>query len=357
MFLGIDLGTGSAKALLLVEDGRTVAEARHGYPLESPRPGWVEASPEMWWRAVGAVVRDAVRGRAADVSALGLSGQMHGVVLCNAAGRPLRPAILWADGRAEAELEPYRRLSPALRRKLANPLAAGMAGPSLLWLRDQEPEVYRQARWALQPKDWLRLKLTGEACAEPSDASATLLYDLPGNIWALDVAEALGLRTDWLAPLQASSEIASSLLPEAARQLGLRAGLPVAAGAADTAAALGSGLSRGQVQLGIGSGAQLISLQREARAHRGVHLYRDAAAGYYALAAIQNAELALEWVRQMLGYSWPEMERALAVTGSEGVTFLPYLTGAHPPPRPARPRRLVRPQPAPHPGPPRSSSL
>ncbi len=332
MLLGIDLGTGSVKALLLAEDGRIVVEASRGYALETPQPGWAETSPEKWWQAVGAAVREVVRGRAAGVSAIGLSGQMHGVVLSGTGGQPLRPAILWADTRSEAELEPYRQLSPTLRHKLANPLVTGMAGPSLLWLRAHEPEIYHRARWALQPKDWLRLKLTGEAHAEPSDASATLLYDLAADDWTFDVADALGLRIDWLAPLQASGRVAGYLLSEAAEHLGLSAELPVAAGAADTAAAaLGSGLRGGQVQLSSGSGAQLISLQSEARALPGVHLYRDTRAGYYALAAIQNAGLALEWVRKILDYTWPEMEQALTLPGSEGLTFLPYLTGERTP--------------------------
>jgi xylulokinase len=188
----------------------------------------------------------AIGSRGARVAALGLSGQMHGVVLVDGRGRPSRPAVLWADARSGEQLASYRRLDESILRRLANPPAVGMAGPSLLWLRDHEPGAYASARWALQPKDWLRLRLTGEAAAEPSDASATLLYDLFTDGWDYAAAESLGLRPGLLAPLVASGSVAGSLTPEAAHALGLPAGLPVAAGAADTAPAmLGGGLLRG----------------------------------------------------------------------------------------------------------------
>jgi xylulokinase len=216
-----------------------------------------------------------------------------------------------------------------------------MAGPSLLWLRDHEPGVYSSARWALQPKDWLRLRLTGEAAAEPSDASATLLYDLIADDWAYPVVEALGLRAGLLAPLVASAGVAGTLTEEAASGLGLRAGIPVAAGAADTAAAmLGGGLLLpGAVQLTVGTGAQIVTPKNasEPDPHERTHLYRSATANppglWYSMAAIQNAGLALEWVRKVLGVSWEEVyEEAFAVPpGAGAVVFLPYLSGERTP--------------------------
>jgi len=338
MLLGLDLGTGSAKALLLDTYGRVVGEGRGAYPVDAPRAGWAETDPKAWWTGVVAAVRRAALGREAEVEALGLSGQMHGTVLCDAQGEPLRPAVLWADSRASAHLRAYRALSERDRRRLANPLTVGMAGPTLLWLCDHEGEVYGAARWALQPKDWLRLKLTGEAYAEPSDASATLLYDLPADGWAFDIAEALGLRADLLAPLVPSSQIAGHLAPAAADALGLPSGLPVAAGAADTAAALlGSGLVRpGEVQLTVGTAAQIAAVRERPVVDSSLrtHLYRAATPeGFYALAAMQNAGVALGWVRRVLGLSWEAMyAEAFAVpAGAEGVTFLPYLTGERTP--------------------------
>src|SRR5215208_2204587 len=161
MLLGLDLGTSSLKALLLDEGGAPLGEGSASYAVRAPRAGWAESSPEDWWAAVLEATTAAVGRRGAEVKALGLSGQMHGVVLADELGLPLRSAVLWADARSGAELAAYRRLDEDLGRQLANPPAVGMAGPSLLWLRDQEPDAYTSARWALQPKDWLRLRLTG----------------------------------------------------------------------------------------------------------------------------------------------------------------------------------------------------
>src|SRR5918995_6781154 len=237
MLFGLDLGTSSVKALLLTDDGAVLGEGSASYAVSAPRPGGAESSPEDWWEAVVEATVSAVGLRGAEVTALGLSGQMHGVVLTDERGLPLRSAVLWADARSGGELAAYRELDGDLDRRLANPPAVGMAGPSLLWLRDQEPGVFTSARWALQPKDWLRLRLTGEAAAEPSDASATLLYDLRHDDWDHPVVETLGLRPSLLAPLVASADVAGTLTREAAESLGLRAGLPVAAGGGDTPAA------------------------------------------------------------------------------------------------------------------------
>lgn len=338
MLLGIDLGTGSVKALLLHPEGTVQAEASHAYPVQSPKPGWAETDPEAWWDAVAMAVRQVVAHASQPVEAIGLSGQMHGVVLTDEQGQPLRPAILWADLRSSDVLDVYEQLPSNLRLQLANPITAGMAGPTLVWLRQEEPDIYAAARWALQPKDWLRLRLTGEVAAEPSDASGTLLYDVRSDQWAFEVMEALHLRTDWLPALIPSSRIAGHLSPQAAHHLGLEAGLPVVTGAADTAAAmLGSGLvDAGAVQLTVGSGAQIITplAQPQVDDTLRTHLFRAALPGQcYRLAAIQNAGLALEWVRGILGLSWPEVYEATNAVplGCDGLTFLPYLTGERTP--------------------------
>jgi len=320
------------------ENGEAVGEGSAPYEVRAPRPGWAESSPGEWWDAVLQATGTAVGGRGAGVTALGLSGQMHGVVLADGGGSPLRPAVLWADARSGAELAAYGGLDESLRSRLANPPAVGMAGPSLLWLRDNEPEAYAAARWALQPKDWLRMRLTGEAAAEPSDASATLLYDLPADDWSHAVVDHLGLRAELFAPLVSSADVAGRLTAEAAEDLGLPRGLPVAAGAADTAAAmLGVGLLQtGPAQLTIGTGGQIVTPREspEVDPHLSTHLYRGALPGlWYSMAAIQNAGLALEWVRKILGVSWSEVydEAFAAPPGSGGVTFLPYLSGERTP--------------------------
>ena len=338
MFLGIDLGTSSLKALVLDVDGAIVGTASAPYPMTAPQPGWAESNPQDWWDAAGPAVCQAAGGHGSDIAAIGLAGQMHGVVLSDDAGQPLRPAILWPDGRTRRQLETYRELGAEHRRRLGNPLATGMAGPTLLWLRDNERAHYRRAHWALQPKDWLRLRLTKEAASEPSDASATLLYDMTTDYWATELLDALDLRLDFLAPIRESAEICGLLTPAAADHLGVRPNLPVVGGAADTAAAALAGglLEPGPVQLTIGSGAQVVAprdrvaIDPTAR----THCYRAAAPErWYAMAAMQNAGLALEWVRTILGTTWDEMyAEAFAVApAAEGLVFLPYLTGERTP--------------------------
>jgi len=338
MFLGIDLGTSSLKALVLDVDGAIVGSAAAPYSMSAPQPGWSESDPQDWWQAAATAAKQAAGDHAADIAAIGLSGQMHGVVLSDDLGQPLRPAILWPDLRTRRQLDPYRELGEDLRRKLANPPATGMAGPTLLWLRDHERPQYRAAQWALQPKDWLRLRLTHEAATEPSDASGTLLYDLTTDYWAKDVLGALDLRLDLLAPIRESAEICGVLTRGAAEHLGVRPNLPVVGGAADTAAAaLAGGLvDPGPVQLTIGSGAQVVAprnrLAIDATAR--THVYRAAAPDrWYAMAAMQNAGLALEWVRTTLGASWADVyAEAFAVpAGAQGLIFLPYLTGERTP--------------------------
>ncbi|MBA2770045.1 MAG: xylulose kinase, partial [Sporichthyaceae bacterium] len=339
--LGIDLGTSSVKAALVDLEGHLLTAVSVGYPVAHPRPGWAETDPALWWAAI----RDAVRQASNDVTgaepvAIGLSGQMHGLVATDAAGAAVRPALLWSDARAVDELAIYRRLPAEVRGRLRNPLSPGMAGPLLGWLARHEPASFAATRWALQPKDWVRARLTGEVRAEPSDASATLLYDIPGDRWDHDVLAALGVDPGVLAPLlPTSGSHAGTLLPEVANDLGLAPDLPVAAGAADTAAAaLGSGLVKpGTAALTIGSGVQLVMPVAELIAagddNPVTHLYRAATdTGWYAMAAGLNAGLALDWVRTVLGVSWPQLYAAAdGELRPSDPMFLPHLSGERTP--------------------------
>ena len=203
--LGLDLGTSSAKAVVIDTGGTVLAQASAGYAVTSARAGYAESEPAHWWTAVSACAREAVHAAGARPSAIGLSGQMHGLVLASRDGEPLRPALLWADSRATGSLRAYRLLGVRALARLANPLAPGMTGPLLKWVAEHEPRTYSRARWALQPKDWIRARLTGEFHAEPSDASASLLYDVPGDRWDLEVVSALGLEASLLAPLLPSA--------------------------------------------------------------------------------------------------------------------------------------------------------
>jgi xylulokinase len=337
--LGIDLGTSSAKAVVLDTGGRVRAQASAGYAVTSAAAGYAESDPADWWDAVTACTRAAVTA-AGDVqlAAIGLSGQMHGLVMTSADGRALRPALLWADSRATGALAAYRRLPRAALDRLANPLAPGMTGPMLAWVAAHEPSVYAAARWALSAKDWIRARLTGEFRAEPSDASATLLYDVSGDRWDLEVVQALGLDAGLLAPLLPSAAApAGRLTAGAAAELGLPAGLVVAAGAGDTAAAaLGSGMSgESGIQLTVGTGAQVIRPRTVPvnRAEAGVHLYRLATPdGWYQMGATLSAGLSLNWVREVLNASWEELyASASGLPASGDPIFVPHLSGERTP--------------------------
>jgi len=337
--LGIDLGTSQVKALLCGPDGRVLGKGIAAYSVRAPRAGWAEIDPEDWWEATAAAVREAGAADRAgrDIAGLAVVGQMHGAVLTDAGGTALRPAILWLDRRSSAEVGNYRRLPADLRSALGNPPSPGMAGPTLLWLSRHEPGTYGRARWLLQPKDWLRLRLTGEAASEPTDASATLLYDLGRGRWATEVAAALGLRTDLLPPLRSPAEVAGHLTPGAAARLGLRPGLPVAAGAGDTAASvLAAGLpGPGWALLTLGTGGQWVVPVTSADPAAGgldpsgqTNLFCAADGGAYRLAAAQNVGVTLDWVASILRTDWPELYgTAGRPWRPDTPVFLPYLAG------------------------------
>ncbi|SAK45526.1 xylulokinase [Caballeronia fortuita] len=327
-FLGIDLGTGSLKLAIVDEGGREIASSSAAYAVTSAQPGWAETSVDAWYAVLvdaasrlPANEREAVRG-------IGFSGQMHGVVPADANGRALRPAMLWPDTRARALLD-------AWPEPQANPVAPGMAGPLLRWLASNEPHIAAQTRWALQPKDWLRVKLGGTFATDASDACATALAH-PSGEWDEALIDRLGLPREWFAPLAASHGNGGALSAAAASALGLKAGIPMATGAGDTpCAALGSGLSAsGDALLTTGTGGQIVVMCADALAPaHGLHTYRAATGAWYRMAAMQNVGVALEMVRGWLGYaSWREAyDDAFAAPASASVGFLPYLSGERSP--------------------------
>jgi xylulokinase len=343
-FLGIDLGTSSVKVILTDRTGRELTSSSAEYSISRPEPDWAEIDPEDWWVAIGKAVHRVLAAKpSARPAGIGLSGQMHGVVLCGADGTTVRPAILWADARAEAELDVYRQLPEPVRNRLANPLSPGMAGPQLAWLQRHEPGSMAAARWAVQPKDWIRARLTGRFAAEPSDASATLLYDVLRQDWDDDVVAALNIRRELLPDQLAFAGVkAGDLLPQAADDLGLRQGITIAAGASDTAAAmLGAGLVEpGVAQLTIGTGVQVVmatdpptSYSVGSLAPPVTHLYRSATPnGWYAMAAGLNGGQTLDWVRGILGVGWSELYAAAERPPlPDDPIFLPHLVGERTP--------------------------
>ena len=339
--LGIDLGTGSTKAGLVDDEGRLVATARADHAIESPRAGWSESDPEGWWASAKQAVTGVLGSSpGARVRSIGVCGQMHGVVLCDASAVPTRAAVLWADRRALPLLDSLgRRLAPDLAA-LANPLTPGMAGPVLAALQHSEPQTIANARWVLQPKDWLRFRMTRRACTEPSDCSATLMWDIPADTWRDHAREVFEVPAGLLPPVLPSAAVAGQLQPAEASALGLPPGIPVATGAADAAAALlGAGVRAGQAQLSVGTGGQITILLAAPvlDASRRTHLYRaadhDTQRNWYAMAAIQNAGLAIDWALRVLGATPEDAARAVhsSPPGAHGVCFHPYLTGERTP--------------------------
>lgn len=337
MFLGIDLGTGSLKCLLMDEAGATVAQASAAYASDAPAPGQGEIPVERWTTGLRQALTGLPGQARRAVRAIGLSGQMHGLVLVDAQGTALRPALLWTDQRAAD----WQTRVPVAA--CGNPFAPGMAGPMLGWLAEHEAATLVRTRWALQPKDWLGFYLTGTACGDASDASATLLADIHGT-WDAASARRYGADPRILPPLRPSTAERGVLRASIAAELGLPAGVPVAVGAGDTPAALvGTGLiDDGDAQLTTGTGAQLVVLRTMPPVpHPALHRYRsaypaDCAAPlpqWYAMAAMQNGGVALEWARSMLRLSWDEAYSLAFEPGlrETGAIFIPYLTGERSP--------------------------
>ena len=326
--VGLDVGTTGVKALSLSPEGEVLARAEESYDLSTPRPGWAEQDPEDWWRAA----ERALARLGGKPSAIGLSGQMHGLVVLDERDRVLRPAILWNDQRTEAECAEIEE-SVGLARLIeltGNRALTGFTAPKLLWLRHHEPGTYARIAHVLLPKDYVRLRLTGEHAIDVADASGTLLFDVARRRWSEEMLEALELDPAWLPRALESPEISGTTA----------AGLTVAAGAGDqAAAALGVGVDRpGPVSVVLGtSGVVFAALPAfaadpQARVHAFCHAVPG---GWHAMGVMLSAAGSLRWLRDTLG-AGRGYDELIAAAGewspsTEGLTFLPYLTGERTP--------------------------
>src|SRR3954454_15801515 len=324
--IGIDVGTSAVKAIAVGEDGTVLERREVAYPLSTPRPGWSEQDPDDWWRAT----KEALDGLGTDVAGIGLSGQMHGLVTLDDADTVIRPAILWNDQRTGAECEEIeaRVGFDRLVSLTGNRALTGFTAPKLLWLRKHEPDAYARIAHVMLPKDYVRLRLTGERAIDVADASGTLLLDVAGRRWSDEVLSALELEEAWLPRLLES--------PEVSGRTG--AGVPVAAGAGDQAAgALGVGVDRpGPLSVGLGpSGVVVAALpafaaEPEARVHVFCHSVPGA---WHAMGVMLSAAGSFAWLRGVVGGEFAGLveEAAAWEPGVEGLTFLPYLTGERTP--------------------------
>ncbi|TBL81307.1 xylulokinase [Paenibacillus thalictri] len=359
-FLGIDLGTSAVKCILVDAEGNVTASGSAEYPLLQPQPGWAEQHPEDWWNGSLNCIRQLLLESKVDghlVKGIGLSGQMHGAVLLDEQLSVVRPAMLWCDQRTGAECEWIEATigRDRLGQLTGNRALTGFTAPKLIWMRNHEPELYAKVAHLMLPKDYVRLQLTGAFGMDMADASGTLLLDVAGRRWSQDVAEQLGIPLGWLPPLFESTDIAGHLTAEAAKLTGLAAGTPVVAGGGDQACgAVGVGVvKQGIASVALGtSGVVFVhddSYQPEPECR--LHAFCHGVPGkWHRMGVMLAAGGSFQWWKNHFAYEELEQARnsgrdvyefltALAETaplGSEGLLFLPYLTGErtpHPDPK------------------------
>ena len=355
-FLGVDVGTSGVKAILVDEPGDVLASAVEPLTLSTPHPGWAEQDPEAWWQASVAAIRTVRAAQPhADVASLGLSGQMHSSVFLDANGGVIRPALLWCDGRTTAECaEITRRVGgeERLRDLACNPALEGFTLPKVLWLRNHEPSAFARLATVLLPKDFIRYRLTGVLATEPSDASATLMFDTAHGTWSDEILSELGLARSIVPSVGGSSEVLGKVTPQAAKITGLAAGTPVVGGGADNACgAAGVGVvGPGEAVASWGTSGTVLAPMSEPRvdpmlrAHTFCHVVPDT---WYLMGVVLSAGGAFAWYRDQLARDVASIgnanellsaEAATVPPGAEGVTFLPYLQGERTPHRDAAAR-------------------
>ena len=354
--LGVDIGTSGVKVLCGDPRGKILADVTVEYPLYAPRPGWSEQDPGDWWRGVVRATREALtraKAKPGDIAAIGLSGQMHGSVFLDKHDRVLRRALLWNDQRTAAECDEITRLAggrAALLRMTSNPALTGFTAPKILWLRNHEPRLYDRVARVLLPKDYIRLRLAGVHATDVSDASGTLLLDVRKRAWSKPLLSKLGIDPDWLPRLYESPETTGTLAAAAARELGLAPGIPVVAGAGDQAAgAVGNGIvTRGAASAMMGTSGVIFAHADAVETDPAgrVHTFCHAVPGkWHVMGVILAAGGAFQWFRNALGgeemaeakkrgidpYELLTARAANVPAGSDGLFFLPYLTGERTP--------------------------
>jgi xylulokinase len=343
--LGLDVSTTATKAVLLDAEGTVHAASSSGYTFETPQPLWSEQDPLLWWNGTITAIRGALAASGVegdDVEAVGLAGQMHGLVALDRHDDVLRPAILWNDQRTEAECDEIRETigRDRLIAVTGNDALAGFTAPKLMWVRRHEPDVWSQIAHILLPKDLVRLRLTEDHAVDRADGAGTLLFDLAARDWSAEVVDALGIDSAWLPTTYEGPAITGSISAEAASATGLRAGTPVVAGGGDqAAAAVGVGaVEPGVVSLSLGTSGVVFTatdeplIDPEGRLHSFCHAVPER---WHVMGVMLSAAGSLQWFRDALapGVAFPTLvDEALgAPPGSDGVLFLPYLSGERTP--------------------------
>ncbi len=353
--LGIDIGTSGTKTILFDEKGVNISSAFKEYPLYQPQIGWAEQNPEDWWEAVVATISSAIQKsgvQVEDVKGIGLSGQMHGLVMLDKEGQVLRPSIIWCDQRTAVECEEITKLVGAERliEITANPALTGFTASKIMWVKKHEPALYEKTYKILLPKDYIRFMLTGEFCTEVSDASGMQLLDIPSRNWSDEVLEKLQIDKSLLGKVYESQEITGIVNNAAAMLTGLKEGTKVVGGAGDQAAgAIGNGIVRpGVVSSTIGTSGVVfahtdkITIDKKGRVHTFCHAVPGA---WHIMGVTQAAGLSLKWFKDNLCvlenqnsassgvdvYEELNEEAESVKPGSEGLMYLPYLMGERTP--------------------------
>ncbi len=352
--LGVDVGTTGIKALAVAPDGSILAESFVGYEIASPYPKWAEQNPDDWWNAFRSAIGTLLeRGVSADeIAAVGFSGQMHTSVFLDADKKVIRPAILWCDVRTTSQCRAIdeRVGLELLRDEACNPALEGFTAPKILWLRDNEPENFRKLRHLLIAKDYVRYKLTGKLATDVSDAAGTVLFNVGAGRWSEKLLSALDIDPTILPPVLRSHEVAGAITREAAGITGLKEGTPVVAGGADNAcAAVGTGIiDEGIVQSSIGSSGVVLAALSSCRVdeHMRLHCMNHAAPDrWYLMGVMLTAGLSLKWFAETCCQAEAAQARKQGTDtydllsgmaegvrpGSEGLVFLPYLSGERTP--------------------------
>ena len=344
-FLGIDVSTTGAKALLIDERGTVVSSATTSLPISMLQPLWSEQDPQDWWNGTMQSIRQAVAQagvKAEAVAAIGLTGQMHGLVLLDEAGQVLRPAILWNDQRTGAQCDEIRRRLgfERLVQITGNNALTGFTAPKILWVQQNEPAVYARAKHILLPKDYVRYRLTGQYAMDKADGSGTILFDLQKRNWSEIMLDALEIPADWLPPTYEGPQVTGTLSPSAAELTGLKAGTPVMAGGGDQAAgAVGVGaVEPGIVALTLGTSGVVFATTDAAHVEpQGrLHAFCHALPGtWHFMGVMLSAAGSLQWYRDTMAPQ-ESFDQLLAPAGEvplgcEGLLFLPYLTGERTP--------------------------
>ncbi len=344
-FIGIDSSTTATKALLLAENGEVMGVASSTYDYETPKPLWSEQRPELWWTATVESIRQVLAETAVppqSVQAIGLTGQMHGLVLLDQNGEVLRPAILWNDQRTGAECDEMRQLigKQQLIDITGNDALTGFTAPKILWVKNNEPDVYGRIAHILLPKDYVRYKLTSELATDKAGGAGTQLFDVRQRDWSDEVVGKLGINPAWLPQTFEGTAVTGHLTSEAAEATGLPAGIPVMAGGGDQAAnAVGTGaVVDGVVALSLGTSGVVFAssdvpiVEPDGRLHAFCHAVPNK---WHLMGVMLSAAGSLRWYRDALapGVDFDDLlaPAANVPPGSEGLLFLPYLTGERTP--------------------------